>query len=43
MDERARALEEEDWAERLLDELERLVPLYRYAAWSKGESDFLFG
>ncbi|MCB9904418.1 MAG: hypothetical protein H6831_08425 [Planctomycetes bacterium] len=28
--------------EHLLDELSRLVPLYRFAAWSK-ESDFLFG
>ncbi len=33
---------EEGAADALLDEVERLVPLYRYAAWS-GESDALFG
>jgi hypothetical protein len=36
------ALFAEGVPEALLDELERLVPVYRYAAWSK-ESDHLFG
>ena len=36
------ALFAEEVPEALLDELERLVPLYRFAAWSK-ESDHLFG
>lgn len=42
LEERARVLSEEDWPARLTAELEGLLPLYRFAAWSD-ESSFLFG